>query len=108
MYIESVIIFLLFQVSFLLGYILGRNSAIPYPASVIQRDETTRNSNAVLATSTAKNTSGRKNILIDNSKFVTSFEEKLQSNGKSLGNQTVVFDDVSSSVSKLAQLKGNK
>jgi hypothetical protein len=106
---ESVIVFSLFQVSFLLGYIMGRHSS---PSSVTKSN----NQPNVFAPQESESSfsipkqqpQSKKNISIDDSKFVTNFEESLQGNGKSLGRQTTVTDDVSSSVSKLAQLKRNK
>jgi len=105
MHLESVIVFSLFQVSFLLGYIMGRHSSTA-PAVITTKNQNDSSIMGDEPTPTIQQHQRAKKIVsIDDSKFVTNFEENLQGNGKVLGNQTIVADDVSSSVSKLAQLK---
>ena len=108
MQLESVIIFSLFQVSFLLGFVLGRSSLVPSSRLPDHRAEIPKNNLETVPSVNQPVELSKKKISIDDSKFVTNFSENLQGNGKTLGNQTIVVDDVSSSVSKLAQLKGNK
>ncbi|MBM3194444.1 MAG: hypothetical protein FJZ60_01630 [Chlamydiae bacterium] len=51
----------------------------------------------------------RKNVEIDEKKFVTEIStNSLEKKGNDLGTKTIINDDVSSSVSKLALLKKNK
>lgn len=103
---ENVVVLLLFQVSFFLGYILGRISSTSSKQVLVQAEATEdkpsqRSFKANLPSSKAT-------FSIDDSKFVTSVDKPLHGGEKPLGNQVSVDDDVSTSASKLAQLKRGK
>lgn len=103
---ENVIVLLLFQVSFVLGYILGRISSNSSKHVFFQ---TQPSEDKPLQQSFKNNSSLSKTMFsIDDSKFVTSVDKPLHGGEKPLGSQVSVDDDVSTSVSKLAQLKRGK
>lgn len=99
---EAVVLFVSVQISFFVGFLLGKSRNF----RVINQSEVGQSEKSFL-TQTKQMT--RKEVKIDGSTFVTkSDENQLKNMGGELGNQTIVADDVSSSVSKLAQLKRNK
>ena len=96
--------FLLFQISLLLGFILGRitgssprvnvSDSLPAPRKFnFNSQETTKEIN-------------QKSLSIDDRVFVTTVaSDNLQKIGSDLGQTSSVDDDIGSSVSKLAHLK---
>lgn len=103
---ENIVVLLLFQVSFVLGYILGRISFNPSNQlfSKVELSE-----DKPIQQNLKANPLLPKTIFsIDDSKFVTSVDKPLYGGEKPLGNQISVDDDVSTSASKLAQLKRGK
>jgi|688.fasta_scaffold2285781_1 hypothetical protein len=101
--LEATILFVSVQISLLVGFLLGksRNSRVTHQIDSVQPEKS--------FLSQSKQASTKKEVKIDNSTFVTKTNEsQLKGTGEELGSQTIVSDDVSSSVSKLAQLKRNK
>lgn len=103
MLFEAVGLFLVVQISFLLGYVLGRLKGRAWtPDSSLEVED------RIFRKSFDKSLT-KKKIEIDSGVFVTNSDESsLESKGATLGQQTVVDDDVSASASKLAMLKRNK
>lgn len=96
-------IFLFSQMSFLVGFLLGRTSS---------NDRSAENQNMFKAQSIRKAehvTEKLASVKIDDTKFVTNVTaEKFVKVGQELGKSSSVEDDIGSSVSKLAQLKQRK
>lgn len=103
MYVKNeILFFVIVQLSFLLGYLMGKNRG-----PVVQNESQEKNSiNAF------KNTTATKKMLevkIDEARFVTKVkDDAFEKNDKELGKSTSVDDDIGLSVSRLAQLKKNK
>lgn len=103
---ETVGLFLVVQISFFLGYAIGRLSPQSSKENKKVEEEFCLEE---FKTKIPKNLPGKSKIKIDSGVFVTNANDSsLESKGSNLGQQIVVEDDVSSSVSKLAMLKRNK
>lgn len=92
---------LIYPTAFLLGFLFGKLSIIKIEKQVSLNEEERHH---ILKDSFQKK---KKDVKIDESKFVTSItSSSLENRGKSVGNNVEVDDDIGSSVSRLSQLKG--
>lgn len=88
---------MLYGTAFILGFIVGR-------FNINHMNEQVDSNVSFLKSS--KSAIPKKHIKIDEKKFVTAVKtDSLEKKGKSLGNKTVVDDDLNSAVLKLSQLK---
>jgi len=103
MYVKNeIIFFVIVQLSFLLGYLMGKSKGSSNQST---NDERTQ-FNHSKSTPTSKK---MLEVKIDEARFVTKVkDDALVKNDKELGKNTSVDDDIGLSVSKLAQLKKNK
>jgi hypothetical protein len=103
MYVKNeIIFFVIVQLSFLLGYLMGKSKG----SSVQNTNDERTHFNHPKTTSTTKK---MMEVKIDEARFVTKVKDDvLVKNDKELGKSTSVDDDIGLSVTKLAQLKKNK
>lgn len=99
---NELLIFLIAQFCFLSGYLFGRLTS-PRSVSISQQGgEKSQERNAKIVEKL-------KSVKIDEARFVTKVsDDKFEKNEKQLGSSSIVEDDISSSISKLAQLKQRK
>jgi len=99
MFIEVILAILIFVV----GYTLGRLNLLQRNLTILPENVNTKGWFG------NKKMKKPKKVDIDESKFVTDIKtDSFEKDFKSLGKKTVTEDDISSSVSKLGQLKGIK
>ena len=99
---NELVIFVVVQFSILLGFVLGRITKIDKQSI---QGTTGIQQKRINETTAAKMNS----VKIDDAKFVTKVAaDSLIRTGNQLGSSSVVEDDISSSISKLAQLKQRK
>lgn len=93
-------VFLIAQICFCVGFALGRVT------SGKTSSEFSESSSSKSTVSKQARIEKLKSVKIDEAKFVTNISfDALKKSGQDLGNNSVVDDDIGSSVSKLAQLK---
>jgi hypothetical protein len=104
--LETVGLFLVVQISFFVGYAIGRLSPQSSKANKKAEDEFCLEE---FETKIPRKPPGKTKIQIDSGVFVTDANDSsLESKGSNLGQQIIVEDDVSASASKLAMLKRKK
>jgi hypothetical protein len=93
--------FLIAQFSFILGFLLGRNTQ---GKQIIHSD-----SDSIFKKNESVELKRLKSIKIDDAKFVTNVSsDDFQKSNVSLGKNSSVEDDIENSVNRLAQLKKSK
>lgn len=102
MILGAVIVLITFQIAFCLGYLMGHANS---SKNIVKNYDEQSNSGIKKL---ENQQISKKTLSIDDSKFVTNVKHSLKNEGVFLGNQTIVDDDVSYSVSKLSQLKQKK
>lgn len=103
-------ILLYYVTAFILGFLVGRVTNNPLQKTFVQQllpsFDTTSD---IKQQNVQENKKQKKIVKIDDKTFVTSVKtDALVKKSGELGTKTTVTDDVSSSISKLAQLKKNK
>lgn len=96
------LLFSVIQLAFIVGFLLGRNQSLSSSSGKQSSSFFADNKKDIQSNNLKK-------FVIDDTKFVTKVNvDKFIKNEKPLGENVVLEDDISASVSKLAHLKKNK
>ena len=100
---------LVYVTAFALGFVIGRITSGQSKQIILNVPDIVPSSGHRVVEHKTSEILKKKNVTIDDTRFVTSVSSNLLANtGKDLGTKIVVEDNVGDSVSKLAQLKKNK